>query len=185
MSTLRHLLPLSACVLTASFALAAAPSTPIAGRDVKSIVTDYFSTVKGHTAGDLITRKQVREVLDRVEKEQGKLPERAKLEQRTLVEDSFLAEQFHSTSGKKFMRQISSMPLGYDQIDRMAQLPQGRSTVERLVRGPDGYKLLEYMTQAKGGKDLAKMLSKDGGGNFSKPTGKIYTAEQLVKELEK
>lgn len=171
-------------VATTADASAAAPSAPRTGGDVKMIVTEYFAGVKGYAPGDLITRNQVRDVLDRVEKHHGKLADRAKFERRTLADDSFLAGQLRTANGKKFMRQIAAMPLGFDQLDRLAQLPQGHSTVERLVRGPDGYKLLDYMSKAPGGKDMAKMLSKDGAGDFNKPTGKIYTAEQLVKELQ-
>jgi hypothetical protein len=172
-------------VLIAAISVGAAPTAKSSGgNNAKAIVTDYFAQVKNHAPGDLVSRGQVREVLDRVEKRNGKLADRAKLEQKVLADDSFLVTKLRSSSGTKFMRQIASMPLGYDQLDRMSQLPQGRGTVERLVRGPDGYKLLEYMTKEPGGKDMAKMLSKDGAGNFNKPTGKIYTAEQLVKELE-
>jgi hypothetical protein len=65
----------------------------------------------------------------------------------------------------------------------MAEMPQGHSTIERLIKGPDGHKMLDYMTHAKGGRELAKMLSKDGAGNFEQPTGKIYTVDELIKEL--
>lgn len=180
-----HLLDaLLVSVLIAASTFAAAPTAQTSGGDTKAIVAEYFAGVKGYAPGDLITRRQVREVLDLVERRNGKLNDRAQIEKKALADDSFLATQLHSASGKKFMRQVASMPLGFDQLDRLAQLPQGHSTVERLVRGPDGYKLLEYMTKSPGGKDMAKMLSKDGAGNFNKPTGKIYTAEQLLKQLQ-
>jgi hypothetical protein len=151
---------------------------------VDATLETYFNQQKGYIPGDLITRKQVAEVLDEIQTLGWKLPDRAKFEKRAVDDGSFLAGQLKSPSGKKFMRQIASMPLAYDRLDRLAELPQGRSTVERLVRGPDGYKLLEYMTGAKGGHELTRMLSKDGGGDFDRATGKIYTAEQLRTALK-
>jgi hypothetical protein len=55
-----------------------------------------------------------------------------------------------------------------------------------LACGPDGYKLLEYMLKSKGGGELERMLAKDpGNAQIGKPTGKIYTAEQLTAAVEK
>jgi hypothetical protein len=168
----------------ATSAESAAPSKTLPPYDeVKALVEQYFAKATGYEQGDIVSRKQVKEVLDQLEQVGWTIAKRNALEQQTLADDSFLITQLRSPAGKKFMRKVSALPLAYDRLDRLAQLPQGRSTVERLVRGPDGYKLLEYMIQEPGGKSLSKMLSKDGHGNFSKPTGKVYSVDSLLKEL--
>jgi len=137
-----------------------------------------------YESGDLITRKQVVAVVNELERLGWKLEDRRKFEKLALEDGSFLVKQLTSTNGKKFLRQISSMPLAIDRLDRMSQMKLGHSTVERLVRGPDGYKLFDYMTNAKGGHELAKMLTNEGNGNFDKPTGKLYTEAYLMRELK-
>ena len=83
------------------------------------------------------------------------------------------------------MRQISSYPNAYDLLDRLSRLPRGRQTVRDLIRGPDGYKMLQYMTTSAGGRQMGKQLSNSpGAGKFNEPTGRIYTAEDLLRRLE-
>lgn len=153
--------------------------------EVEATVQDVLKQEKDYQPGDLLTRKQVKTMLDRIERLGWKLADRGALEKKVLDDGSYLVEKLRASSGKKFMRQVAELSLAYDRLDRLAQLPQGRSTVERLVRGPDGYKLFDYMAKEKGGRELAKMLSKDGRGDFNQSTGKLYTEEQLLRELQK
>jgi len=83
------------------------------------------------------------------------------------------------------MRQISKYPGAYDRMDHLSQLPRGQRMLGDLVKGPDGYKMIEYMATAKGGQQLGKMLSETPKGHhFNRPTGRIYTAEQLLAQLK-
>jgi hypothetical protein len=171
------------CDWTMRSALAADPLPKFT--EVEAAVRDGLSREKGYAPNDLLSRKQVKTVLDAVEGLGWELADRGAVERRTLDDGAFLVEKLRTSDGLKFMRKVASLPMIYDRLDRMAQLPQGRSTIERLINGPDGHKLLEYMTNEKGGRELAKMLSKDGRGDFNKPTGKLYTAEHLLVELKK
>jgi hypothetical protein len=179
-----------ACTLISPAAYAAAPGKQGDKFEVVRIaVAESFARDPGYQPGDFVTRKQVEKALDRVEqaaKGSLKREDRDKLVKQTVDDRGFLAEQLRDPKTKPFMRRVATMPGGFDLLDRMGQMHHGRSTVTRLARGPDGYKLLEYMLQSKGGAELEKMLAKDpGNANFSKPTGKIYTAEQLLTALEK
>lgn len=164
---------------------------PVAAKDlpklseVEATVVATLHADRRYETGDILTRKQVTAVVDALEQIGWKLDDRKKLEKLALENGSFLVEKLSTAGGKKFLRQIEQMPLAIDRLDRLSQMRQGHSTVERLIKGPDGYKLFDYMTNAKGGDELTKMLSKDGHGDFNKATGKIYTEEQLLYELEK
>jgi len=186
-----HLLVFAWATVVAAYGpvmAASAPTSPVPPRpsfaEVEATVADYLATAKSQTAEDLLTTSHAIAILDAIEKLGWKLSDRGAIERRTVPDDAFLSKQLRTTAGRKFMGKISALPLGYDQLDQLSQMPQGRSTVERLVRGPDGHKLLEYMTEEKGGRELAKMLSKDSKQNLTQPTGKIYTAEQLLRELK-
>jgi hypothetical protein len=156
---------------------------------IRVTVAESFAREPGYQPGDFVTRRQVEQALDRVEKAVPQLIKRAdrdRLVKASIDDRSFLAEQFKTPQSKPFMRRVAGLPGGFDLLDRMGQMSHGRSTVTRLVRGPDGHKLLEYMLQSKGGSELERMLAKDpGNSDFGKPTGKIYTAEQLTAELGK
>jgi hypothetical protein len=156
---------------------------------VRIAVAESFANEPGYQPGDFVTRKQIAKALDRVEqavKGSLKREDRDKLEKAAVDDRGFLAEQLRDPQTKPFMRRVATLPGGFDLLDRMGQMNQGRSTVTRLARGPDGYKLLEYMLQSKGGAELERMLAKGpGNSEVGKPTGKIYTAEQLIAALEK
>jgi len=169
----------------------AAPPTKKADKfeAVRLAVAESFAREPDYQPGDFVTRKQVEKALDLVERSAPgslKRDDRDKLVKAAVDDRSFLAEQFRSPQSKPFMRRVSTLPGGFDLLDRMGQMAHGRSTVTRLARGPDGYKLLQYMLQSKGGAELERMLAKDpGNADFTKPTGKIYTVEQLLAALKK
>ncbi len=113
------------------------------------------------------------------------LPDYKQILERVPAKDEFLAEQLRTPGGRKFMRQISRYDDAYDRLDRLSRLPHGQQTVIDLIRGPDGYKMLEYMTTTPGGEALGEQLSNaPKGKNFNRTTGRIYTAETLLKRLE-
>lgn len=113
------------------------------------------------------------------------LPDAKQILQKVPAKDEFLAEQFRTPGGRKFMRQIARYDDGYDRLDRLSRLPHGKQTIIDLIRGPDGYKMLEYMTTTPGGLALGDQLSNaPKGKNFNEATGRIYTAEMLLKRLE-
>ncbi len=81
---------------------------------------------------------------------------------------------------------MAKYPEGYDRLDRMVRLPRGEIFTEDLIHNPGGYQMVEYMATAQGGIEMGKMLSETPKGkNFNQPTGRIYTAEQLIARVKK
>ena len=147
-------------------------------------VRQYFAQLPDYQPGDLIDRNQAAKLMKDLRARGWKLCATEALLQKIPTPDEFLVQQLRTAAGKKFMRNISKMPLGYDRLDRLAQLPQGQQTIRDLIRGPGGYKLIDYMTGASGGKQLGKMLSNSPQGrDFNGPTGKIYTATAFTQWL--
>ena len=155
--------------------------------DVQGALTDFFKREPNYKTGDLITREQGERFLALLPKFGWKIAEedRKKLLEKFLPADHFMAKEFRTPAGTKFMRKISQYPLGYDRAQRLIGLPGGRDRLQELIRGPDGYKLIEYMADAKGGKNLGLMLGDvSGGKNFNQPTGNLYTESALQKQLQ-
>ena len=52
------------------------------------------------------------------------------------------------------------------------------------MRTKDGDKMIEYLATTKGGKNMSSMMAQARGGvDLNKPTGRIYTADDLVAVL--
>jgi hypothetical protein len=153
--------------------------------ELRQAVLRYFRAQRDYRPGDLITRDKVEPLLAQLRRTMLPLPDAKQILEKVTAKDDFLAEQFRTPDGRKFMRQISRYNDAYDRLDRLSRLPHGKQTIIDLIRGPDGYKMIEYMTTAPGGKVLGDQLSNaPKGKNFNDTTGRIYTAEMLLRRLE-
>jgi hypothetical protein len=140
---------------------------------------------KDYRSGDIISRDEVEAVFERLKQLGWNVRDRKEIAEETLANDSFLVRELRTEDGHRFMRQISSFPNAYDRLERLAGLADGERIVQRLIAGPDGYKMMEYLTEASGGEQLGQMLSEaPQGQDFNRPTGRIYTAQQLLERLK-
>jgi hypothetical protein len=152
---------------------------------VKTTVERTLSTIPGYVPGDLVSQRQVATVLGELNKAGWEVEQSRKLLARVPADGEFLVRALRTPKGVAFMRQVSAMPGGYDRIDRLSRIPNGQQTVQKLIEGPDGHKLVGYLTEARGGKELGTMLKRTAqGGDFNEATGRIYTATQVLAELE-
>ena len=171
------------------FALA---STLVAGQTalpefakVEQWVQGHFASQAGRESHDLILRRDVEQVLDGLKQQGWDVAERKEILALSLANDDWLAKRLETNAGRKFMRDMSSYPDGYDKLDRLRRLPDGQRILDRLIKGPDGYKMIEYLTNQPGGREMGRMLSDaPKGKNFNQPTGRIYTVDDLLKRLQ-
>lgn len=154
-------------------------------RAVQAAVEQALAAQGGYRPGDLISQTQVRAAVDSLARLDWKLADAPKLIERAPADEEFLTTTLRSTKGRAFMQSIARYPNGYDRLDRLTRMPQGQETVRKLVEGPGGYKLVEYLAKSSGGKELGVMLGRTVGEDFNRPTGRIYTARQLLAELQK
>ncbi|HEX3871141.1 MAG TPA: hypothetical protein VHV77_11925 [Pirellulales bacterium] len=149
------------------------------------LVQFQLSKTSGYRNGDLITAGDVEPILKELAGRKWSTKELAIVRAKLVPDSALIAREFRTPNGRQFMRQSGRYQMGYDRIDRLSQLSDGPTVLWRLMNGPDGYKLIEYMATAPGGQQLGRMLSRDPkAGNFNAPTGRIYTADQLVAALE-
>jgi hypothetical protein len=154
--------------------------------EIKQAVLRHFQTMPDYQPGDLITRDNVEPLLRQLQRMGLPLPDGKKILGRVPTKDEFLASQLSSPEGRRFMRRISGYKDAYDRLDRLSRLPHGEQTIRDLIRGPGGEKMIEYMTTTPGGKVLGDQLSNaPGGENFNAETGRIYTVDLLLRQLEK
>lgn len=172
-----------AILLAGASVVCAAPAS-LSPAKVRQVVTDFFGKVPGYRDGDLIDRAQVEAVLAKLKASGCRVPQPEAIAARVLEAGEWLVSELRTPAGRALMRRIARYPGAYDRLDRLSSMPQGKQTIRDLVRGPDGYKMIEYMTTQKGGREMGKMLSR-GSADFNRPTGRIYTVEGLLAEIEK
>ncbi len=146
----------------------------------------HFAVTDEFKKGDLITRDQVKPLLAEIESLGWNIADRQDILSRALSAKEFLVTELRgSKKGLAFMRAVSGLPHAYDRLDHLVRIPRGKQTVHDLIHKVGGAELIQYLTTTEGGKSLGKMLAETPNGrDFNKPTGRIYTADQLLDQLE-
>jgi len=173
--------------------------------EIESVINDHFSEASGSKTpirrksrryeqpeqlqdNDLVTQQDVSGLFKKIETLGWEInnQDRKKILDRLLPESDYLVRQLRSTQGRQFMKKISTLPGGYDRIDRLRKMPHGKYRIREFIKGPDGDLMIEYMTTTKNGKNLGKLLSNaKTGRNFNEPTGMLYTQKDVLQHLQK
>ncbi len=152
---------------------------------IDGIVRRQLATETDYSPGDIITRSQVQAVLESVQSAGWKVPGVDGIVKDALEDQAFLPRNLRTEAGLKFMQHIKRDPGAYDRLDRLSAMPHGRQDILAMIKGPDGWKLIDYMTKSEGGENLGKQLSNaPTGRHFNKPTGRIYTEDDLIRRLK-
>jgi hypothetical protein len=153
---------------------------------IARVVDSYFAEQRDYQPGDLIRRGQVEAVLNNVAATGWKKFKPADILDACLPDNAFIVRELASPAGKRFMRKIARHPGAYSHLDRLSSIPHGRATIRDLVHTPGGDEMITYMTTTKAGSNLGSMMSGvRGGTNLNKPTGRIYTVDDLLAALRK
>lgn len=164
-------------------------SQPTAGglpsfAQIETTVQRQLAANPQYQQGDLLSRGVVDPIFDLLSQLGWNVADRQAILSKLPADSDFVVNQLRSgPRGPQFMRQVARTPLGYDQLFRLAALPHGRHTIVDLIRTPGGSDLIDYMATTSGGKRLGQMLSHSRPADAHKPTGMIYTEEQLIDRL--
>jgi hypothetical protein len=183
---LRTILPVVLTVLCGSTLMAAErlPQWAV----VERTVAEHLATMEDYRDGDLLSQSQVVPIFDALAASGWKVADEAKILASVLPDDDYLVEQLRSPNGEKFMRKIAGYPQAYDEIDQLSRLPGGDLMVKDFLRfahsdrtfvnkrgpSPAMYARLVPDQKRRGVPTQA---------DLEKPTGRIYTAGQLVARL--
>jgi hypothetical protein len=160
----------------------AAPRVPAkTDRSPAKVIESYFATLPGYQKGDLITRSQIEKVIAKLEVSGTKVPNAGAIAKSGMADDSFLVREFATAEGRRFMRKMSQRPGMYAYLDRLSTIPRGQTIVHDLIGKKDGDKFVEYLATTKGGHNMGSMMAHTRGGtDLNTPTGRIYTADDLI-----
>ncbi|MCA9217881.1 MAG: hypothetical protein KDB27_32650 [Planctomycetales bacterium] len=176
--------------------MAIAFASPIAGtaygqrkiqsfKDVETIVSAHFQSIKDFERGDLITQSQVQQLFARLHQFGWQVADQKEITDSVLGDGDFLVKTFKTPKGRTFLKTISGYKDGIDRVDRMSRMPNGQKNVADLVyKIPNGTDWIKSMTSQKNGQQLSRRMAQTRHGkDFNKPTGKIYQLDKLVKRL--
>jgi len=170
------------CLLTAA---------PLRGEEppkfsvVAQAVESYFASLPDYQPGDLVTQSQVAGALDAVELVGWEVPRRREVVDLALADNSWLVRTLSTTKGKRFMHKVAKNQGGYLRLDRLSSIADGKAAIRVLIKDPGGNEMIEYMDTTSGGFELGRMMAgAKNGVDLNKPTGRIYTADNLVSALQ-
>jgi hypothetical protein len=154
---------------------------------VAQATAQYFATLQDYKTGDLISQSQVAAALAHIAGATGwDVPDGKALIERALADNSFLVAQFSTASGRPFMRKIARYPGSYSRLDRLSSISGGQQSIKDIMSKKGGSDMIEYMATTRGGRELGAMMAgAQQGVDLNKPTGRIYTADDLLNELKR
>ncbi|MGD9636960.1 MAG: hypothetical protein AB7G28_23915 [Pirellulales bacterium] len=149
-------------------------------------LTTHFQSIPDFQRHDLMSQSQVAAALEAVAAAGWEVPNADKIVDLALADNSFLVGELSTPDGKKFMRKIARTPGTYSRLDRISQLSQGQKFLTQLVGDAGGDLMLTYLATTNGGRNLGEMMAgTPNGTDLNLPTGRIYTAEDLLGVLKK
>jgi hypothetical protein len=156
-----------------------------AWQSVERACTAYFQRQEGYQRNDLVWRSRVEPLFDELARLGWSVDDRASLLAKLPGENDTMVVALRSPDGQKLMRKIATVPLAFDRLDRMARLERGARRVQDLVNTPKAEQVFRAFNTTGGAELARRMTSAPGGRDFERPTGRIYTAEQLLAALKK
>jgi hypothetical protein len=165
----------------------AGPATQADFSTISQAVQQYFATLPDYKRGDLITQSHVAAALEGVRAAAGwEFPSHDDIVHLALADNAFLATEFSTPSGKKFMRRVAQQPGTFSRLDRLTMIAGGKKVLRELLRTKRGDVFVDYLATTSGGQNLGRMMAGvPHGVDLNRPTGRIYTADDLLAVLER
>jgi len=159
---------------------------PLTFEQVQQVVDRELHKSHRDVPGCLLSRGDVTAVLAELQRQGWQPTNEKQIIDATLPDQHFLVRMLREPRAKAFVATVSKLPNGYDRVEHLSRLPDGPSMIDRLIDTPDGAKMIEYMATTDGGRNLGDMLSASPNGEgFNKPTGHLYTRDDLISRLRK
>lgn len=164
----------------------ASAATPPSIEKVVQALTGYFRSLPDFQRRDLLSQQHVVGALNAVTQAGWDVPAADKIVELALPDNSFLVGELSTPDGKEFMRNISQSPGTYSRLDRLSKLSQGHQIVSQLLGDVGGDEFITYLATTNSGHNVGTMMAgTQSGTDLNLPTGRIYTADDLLAVLKK
>jgi hypothetical protein len=157
---------------------------------VEHVVAAQLGKTSGYERNDLLSKRDVQPLFRQLANIGWKVSDQQAILQQVLHDDHPLVQELRTPEGRKFMRRVSGQASIYDRLDRLSQDERGRESLRTLIRLPND-KLFGHATansQVSNMSDLVQLIDRGnanrrGTKDLDKPTGRIYTADDLLERL--
>lgn len=156
--------------------------------DIEQVTKAFFAKLPDRQPGDIVSQADVKQLLKALNSKGWQVPGEAQLLDKVPSDGELLVRTLRSPEGLKFMRKVSGNALIYDRLDRISRESGGPQLISGLIKLPDGEKYSNTKLP-RGVPNLLDLLPKNASGktrtikDYDKPTGRIYTVDQLVEQL--
>jgi hypothetical protein len=152
---------------------------------IEKAAADYFAGLPGYQPGGVITRPEAQGFFAELEKLGWNPDNRQEILANVPPPDDFLVQELRTRSGRQFTGRIATYPQAFDRLERLSRLAYGKEHVKGIIGGPGGDRWIKYITTDKRGIELSQSMSRaKNGADFDKPTGRIYTVQMLLEQLQ-
>lgn len=154
---------------------------------VNDVVERQLKTNRYYQTGDVLSRGNVEPIFGQLANLGWKVSDRQAILEQLLPDDDHLVRALRSPNNNDFMRHVGQVAngYGYDRLDRLSRMGDGEVIVSRLMQEPGGWNLIDIMSETREAPGMAQAFSMGPGGkDFTKPTGRIYTEQQLLARLK-
>lgn len=154
----------------------------------RRIVAEFVAKHKVPT-NEIISQQDVLPLLAVLESA-GMILDRKELMKMIPGDQSSLVQLLRTPNGRKFIGQTSNNKLMFDRLERIGNEPGGKRLLRDLMKLPDAARYAKIDT-GPGVPDLIDFLPKSGSSktrrvkDYKKPTGKLYTFNDVVGYLAK
>ena len=178
------------CFFGAGLIQAAEKKSRPAFDKVRSTVQRHFENLNAYKSGDIISKDEVRPVFQKLNKLGWKVKDEKKILEDTLDSSHVVVKTLRTRDGRRFMRKVSGERLIYDRLDRISHESGGQRLIRDLPKLPDASRYAKNK-RPRAVPGLLDLLPKKRSGKtrrideYNKPTGRIYTEDDLIKRLKK
>lgn len=117
---------------------------------VKAVVQREFAHKPDYQPGDLISSADVETIFDELNRLGWPPDDVESVADSFLPEGSLLVQELRTEAGRRFMRQVASLPGVYDRLERISWIANGRQWIEQLMENPGGVESMKILTRAEG-----------------------------------
>jgi hypothetical protein len=151
---------------------------------VAARIDEHFKSVKEYRPGDMLSRGAVESLLAELAKLGWTVRDREAIMSQVTADKDLLVQQFSTPRGREFMRKVAQNPANFDHLHRLAQTSNGQRQVRDLMKLPNGPEVLAALASSPQGRDISRRIAAGPRTrNYDKPTGRIYTQQQLIVRL--
>jgi hypothetical protein len=154
---------------------------------VTAAVTGQLKANRYYRSGDVLARGDMEPIFSKLAALGWVVGDRKQILDQLLPDNYYLIRALRSPDNTLFMRQVGQVPDGYayDRLDRLSRMGDGEILINRIMQEPGGWNFIDIMSETKEAPGMAQAFSMGPGGtDFKKPTGRIYTEQQLLARLK-